>query len=560
MSKLTTKFETHETNVKTLTGSLEKKLETIEKRLVFQGDYVNKLLKHTGLEKEDIPDLVDDTDRQTKTKGYIHKNFATVTINSDDEDKNEDVQEQQWIEERRLKSNTNPYGNLPEYKLKADVPNFNGGLHIEDLLDWLYEVESFFIFMEVPDSSKVKLVAYKLKGGAAAWWETLCDNRRKYHKPPIRTWKRMLDLLRAKFLPQDYKQQLFLKLQNCRQGARLVKEYVAELYALIARNRLNETEEHLVACIIDGLNNLIQQGMTQYVFTMVEAIQQAIKIERRVLNSSRQTTPRKARYQHFYKAARPSNSYYGNQGERGSTMVVDPQEFSFGSQQQPQHQPKPTSVGFSNRMQNQFPPPNKPTNIYSKFRGDKCNQPGHSSSDCRRFNGFIGDNQVHTESKDVKVFDDDEGDEDENIELHKTYGEHFVGMIRTLMLTEPCYSQRHNIFKTKCFIGGKFCDMIIDSGSVDNYIASVVVEKMGLPTTPHPTPYFVGWVNSSSTQRITHQCVIKFSFVGYEESVLCDVIDMTATHLLLGRPWQYDVRAVHNYFDNTYTFYKDVKE
>ncbi|XP_026438059.1 uncharacterized protein LOC113336623 [Papaver somniferum] len=99
--------------------------------------------------------------------------------------------------------------------------------------------------------------------------------------------------------------------------------------------------------------------------------------------------------------------------------------------------------------------------------------------------------------------------------------------------------------------------MIIDSGSVDNYIASVVVEKMGLPITPHPTPYSIGWVNNSSTQRITHQCVIKFSFVGYEESVLCDVIDMTATHLLLGRPWKYDVRAVHNCFENTYTFYKD---
>ncbi|XP_026398175.1 uncharacterized protein LOC113293948 [Papaver somniferum] len=82
---------------------------------------------------------------------------------------------------------------------------------------------------------------------------------------------------------------------------------------------------------------------------------------------------------------------------------------------------------------------------------------------------------------------------------------------------------------------------------------------MGLPTTPHPTPYSVGWVNSSSMQRITHQCVIKFSFVGYEESVICDVIDMNATHLILGRPWQYDVRAVHNCFEYTYTFYKDGK-
>ncbi|XP_026435080.1 uncharacterized protein LOC113332781 [Papaver somniferum] len=348
MSELTTKFETHETNVKTLTGSLEKNLETIENRLVLQGDYVKKLLKHTGLEKEDIPDLVDDTNGETKTKDK--EVDATTKVKPS------------FVQNTSIPGNvshviqhTEP---LEEYKLKADIPKFNGGLHIKDLLDWLYEVESFFTFMEVRDSSKVKLVAYKLKAGAVAWWETLCDDRRHY------------------------------------------------------------------------------------------------------------------------------------------------------------------------------------------------------SSDCRRYNGFIGDNQVHTELKDVEVFDDEEGEEDENIELHETYGEHFVGMIRPLMLTEPCYSQRHNIFKTKCFIGGKVCDMIIDSGSVDNYIAFVVVEKMGLPTTPHPTPYSVGWVNSSSTQRITHRCVIKFSFVGYEESVLCDVIDMTATHLLLGRPWQYDVREVHKCFENTYTFYK----
>ncbi|XP_026385023.1 uncharacterized protein LOC113280637 [Papaver somniferum] len=35
---------------------------------------------------------------------------------------------------------------------------------------------------------------------------------------------------------------------------------------------------------------------------------------------------------------------------------------------------------------------------------------------------------------------------------------------------------------------------------------------------------------------------------------------MNAAHLLLGRPWQYDVRAVHNCFENTYTFFKDVKK
>ncbi|XP_026416326.1 uncharacterized protein LOC113311741 [Papaver somniferum] len=305
--------------------------------------------------------------------------------------------------------------------------------------------------MEVPDSSKVKLVAYKLKGRAAS--------------------------------------------------------------CLVERNQLNDSEEQLVARFVDGLNNLIQQGMTQSAFTMVEDIQQAIKDERRVLNTSRQATPRKLVI---------------------SITINHPNHIILLMQQQ---QAKPASVRFSNRMQQQFPPPNKAPNIYSKFRGDKrnkCNQPGHSSADCRRFNGFIGDNQVHNEAKDIEIFDDDEGNAVQDLDLHESYGDQFVGMIRPLMLAEPCYSQRHSIFKTKCFIGGKVCDMIIYNSSVENFIASVVVDKMRLPTTPHHTPYFV-------------------------ESVLCDVIDMTATHILLGRPWHYDVRGVHNCFENTYTFYKDGK-
>lgn len=37
----------------------------------------------------------------------------------------------------------------------------------------------------------------------------------------------------------------------------------------------------------------------------------------------------------------------------------------------------------------------------------------------------------------------------------------------------------------------------------------------------------------------------------------CDVVPMDAYHLLLGRPWQYDRRVVHDGFKNTYTFVKD---
>ena len=129
-------------------------------------------------------------------------------------------------------------------------------------------------------------------------------------------------------------------------------------------------------------------------------------------------------------------------------------------------------------------------------------------------------------------------------------------MIRPLMLTQHCFSQLHNIFQSKCLIGGKVCDIITNNGSFDNYIASNVVKKLELPITLHPTPYKFDWINSSSSQDITHQCLVTFSFPNFEDTVFCDGINMIAKQLLHGRPWQYHVHAVHNCFENTYTFYK----
>ncbi|XP_026416582.1 uncharacterized protein LOC113312021 [Papaver somniferum] len=463
------------------------------------------------------------------------KSFILQIHDSEDEDIQERHQEKIWIEDKRLKSSQNPYSSLPEYKLKADIPSFNGSFRIEELLDWFYEVEAFFQFMEIPDHSKVRLVAYKLKGGVAAWWERLCDERVNTSKPPIRTWDRMHKLLRG--FPAT------TRLQHCRQGARLVEEYVAEFYNLLARNELHESEEQLVARFVEGLNTLIQQGMVQSVFTMVDAIQQAIEIERRLLRLAKISQPRQSRYQGNYKP----NTSYPNFSQEVTPMYYSKysyQDDSSHAYRKPTYTTLYTPPHLNTALI--LPTPIKiqavqQTQVQQNRVADKCNkwlQPGHTSSECRKINAFIGDTQFINEVND----DFNELDEEDSPETQDE--DEFVGMIRPLLLTQPCPSQRHNIFRSKCYIGGKFCNMIIDGGSVDNYVAAHVVKKLGLPVHPHPVPYFVGWVNKSTTQDITHQCYVTFKFDGYEDSVLCDVIDLTATHLLLGRPWKYDIQAL----------------
>jgi hypothetical protein len=43
----------------------------------------------------------------------------------------------------------------------------------------------------------------------------------------------------------------------------------------------------------------------------------------------------------------------------------------------------------------------------------------------------------------------------------------------------------------------------------------------------------------------------------YKDEVWCDVILIDACHLLLGRPWQYNIKVVHDGENNTYTFWND---
>nr|GEU52353.1 retrotransposon protein, putative, Ty3-gypsy subclass [Tanacetum cinerariifolium] len=108
--------------------------------------------------------------------------------------------------------NVNPrgYGERQSYRVKAEIPNFAGNLDIEAVLDWLYEVDKFFDIMKVPKKEQVKVVAYKLRGGAGAWWQCEQDNRRA-------------------------------------QGKRTVADYTGEFLRLQARCNLRETDEQSVS-------------------------------------------------------------------------------------------------------------------------------------------------------------------------------------------------------------------------------------------------------------------------------------------------------------------------
>jgi hypothetical protein len=117
--------------------------------------------------------------------------------------------------------------------------------------------------------------------------------------------------------------------------------------------------------------------------------------------------------------------------------------------------------------------------------------------------------------------------------------------------------QRTRLFRTACKAKDRKCKVIVDSGSTDNLVSIEMVEKLELETTDHPSPYKVSWLQKGHQVSVTKQCLVEFKIGGYNDKIQCDFIPMDVCHLLLGRPWQYDINVIHDGRMNTYTLEKN---
>ncbi|XP_059068745.1 uncharacterized protein LOC131859194 [Cryptomeria japonica] len=80
-----------------------------------------------------------------------------------------------------------------------------------------------------------------------------------------------------------------------------------------------------------------------------------------------------------------------------------------------------------------------------------------------------------------------------------------------------------------------------------------MVDKLGLTKSAHPFPYHVSWLTKGQQTLVTYQTMVEFSLGDFKDKVLCDIVEMDAFHLLLGRPWKYDMDATYSCRKNTYT-------
>ncbi|XP_020266338.1 uncharacterized protein LOC109841811 [Asparagus officinalis] len=64
-----------------------------------------------------------------------------------------------------------------------------------------------------------------------------------------------------------------------------------------------------------------------------------------------------------------------------------------------------------------------------------------------------------------------------------------------------------------------------------------MVEKLGMKSEKYLTPYKIGWILKSNDVQVEKVCRVSFSICrNYVDEAFCDVIEMDACHMLLGRP------------------------
>ncbi|KAF5449708.1 hypothetical protein F2P56_030125 [Juglans regia] len=391
-------------------------------------------------------------------------------------------------------------------------------------------MDCFFTWYRVPEDRRVQFVSLKLTSTAQLFWKSVEDLLERHHAPPVGSLEEMKRSLQEKYLPQSYRGNLLDQWNALTQGNWPVTEYVTQFDEFRMRCHIVEDEAMTLSRFRQGLKDDLR---CELVLRGVATLDHAFSLVRDYESVMR--TP------------------YGRRGDNRPSITPAPTL-------SPKSLLGPPPSNVSPAWENKGKGPKIPRTS-SRLQCFKCNGFGHISSNCPSRTLVIEEHEgILDEPLEDQVYEPkleefgDLGDDEDT----------FLGCIRTFLvdlssvphapdtprlsvvrctLTQPKGAddwRRHAIFHTYIKINDKDCKIIVDNGSCINAVSMATVSHLGLQPVPHPQLYSVYWVDTSSID-VKERCLVPIQLLEYKDCIWCDVIPMDVGHVMLGRPWLFDL-------------------
>ncbi|KAL0346356.1 UNVERIFIED_CONTAM: hypothetical protein Scaly_1651600 [Sesamum calycinum] len=142
---------------------------------------------------------------------------------------------------------------------KVNVPDskpFGGARSAKELENFLWDMETYFQAVRIPEAKKVPITSMYLIGDAKLWWRTCLSNNASANRDKIETWDVLKKELKGQFWPCNTSWLARESLQKLKHSG-TVRDYVKEFSSLMLDIR-DISEEDKLFNFLSGLQTWAQ--------------------------------------------------------------------------------------------------------------------------------------------------------------------------------------------------------------------------------------------------------------------------------------------------------------